>query len=196
MIKNVVSVQISECEEEMRKFKRIFTIVIDSLGVGAMPEKYRAGGEEGFRAFAKDASRVARQLRDEGLTFIYHNHQFEFQRFQGKLGMDILLEECDEAVQFELDTYWVQTGGGDVIDWIRKVAGRMDVVHFKDMVIDSQHKQIMAEIGQGNLNWDGIIKACRDIGVKWYLVEQDVCQRSPFESLNMSRAFLNGKGIC
>ena len=98
-------------------------------------------------------------------------------------------------MQFELDTFWVQTGGGDVVDWIKRLQGRMDVVHFKDMASDGQAKQIMAEIGQGNLNWDGIIQACRSIGVKWYLVEQDVCQRSPFESLDISRRFLNGKGI-
>lgn len=163
-------------------------------GVGSMPGKYR-GSAEGFRAFAKDASQVAKALADEGLHFIYHNHHFEFEKFDGKLGYEILLEESAPQVQFELDTFWVQTGGGDVVDWIKRLQGRMDVVHFKDMAIDGQAKQIMAEIGQGNLNWDGIIQACRSIGVKWYLVEQDVCQRSPFESLDISRRFLNGKGI-
>ena len=101
-------------------------------GVGSMPGKYR-GSAEGFRAFAKDASQVAKALADEGLHFIYHNHHFEFEKFDGKLGYEILLEESAPQVQFELDTFWVQTGGGDVVDWIKRLQGRMDVVHFKDM---------------------------------------------------------------
>ncbi len=163
-------------------------------GIGSMPARYRTG-EEGFLAFAKEASAVAERLADEGMHFLYHNHQFEFRNFSGRTGLELLLEETSPAVQFELDTYWVQTGGGDVIDWIKKVKGRMDVVHFKDMAIDENAAQIMAEIGQGNLNWDGIIAACREIGVRWYFVEQDICRRSPFESLNISREFLNDKGI-
>lgn len=163
-------------------------------GVGSMPEQYRSS-EEGFVAFAKDASEIARRFEDEGMHFIYHNHQFEFQRFGGKTGMDILLENSDPALQFELDTYWVQTGGADILQWIKKVEGRMDVVHFKDMTINRQSQQEMAEIGSGNMNWDAIIAACRQIGVKWYFVEQDVCQRSPFESLKMSYDFLTQKGV-
>jgi sugar phosphate isomerase/epimerase len=53
----------------------------------------------------------------------------------------------------------------------------------------------MAEIGQGNLHWDAIIRASEKAGVKWVLVEQDECQRPPIESLRLSLEFLNGKGI-
>jgi sugar phosphate isomerase/epimerase len=165
------------------------------VGVGSMPERYRADAA-GFERFAREASDVADALRKEGLHFVYHNHNFEFRAFGGKTGMEILFENTSENFQFELDTYWVQKGASDVRAWIEKVRGRMDVVHFKDMALDADSQQIMAEIGQGNLNWDGIIAACRGIGVKWYLVEQDDCHgRSPFESLKMSFDFLTGKGV-
>ena len=100
--------------------------------------------------------------------------------------MDIMLENADpDAFEFELDTYWIQAGGANPVDWIKKVDGRMSVVHFKDMMIkgDAQH---FAEIGEGNLNWPDIIKACRDTGVVWAPVEQDTSFRSPFESLEIS----------
>ena len=47
-------------------------------------------------------------------------------------------------------------------------------------------KQIMAEVGEGNLDWAGILAAARDAGVVWYIVEQDTCERDPFESLKIS----------
>ena len=165
------------------------------VGVGSMPDEYRADAA-GFERFAKDASKVADELAKAGLKFVYHNHNFEFRKFDGKLGMDILFDNASPNFQFEIDTFWVQKGASDPRKWIEKVAGRMDVVHFKDMALTETSEQRMAYIGEGNLNWDGIIKSCRDIGVKWFLVEQDDCQgRDPFACLKASREFLLTKGI-
>jgi sugar phosphate isomerase/epimerase len=104
--------------------------------------------------------------------------------------MDILFSETDpEYFGFEIDTFWIQSGGANPVEWIYKVNGRMDVVHFKDMAI-KEDQQIFAEIGEGNLNWDAIVKACRETGVKWYAIEQDKCLRDPFDSLTMSLKYL------
>ena len=163
------------------------------VGVGMMPEEYRADAA-GLERFAREASYVADELAKAGLKFVYHNHNFEFRKFDGD-GMDILFDNSSRNFQFEIDTFWVQKGGADVRAWIDKVRGRMDVVHFKDMALNDKAEQIMAEIGQGNLNWDGIA-GCRDIGVKWYLVEQDDCHgRDPFESLKVSYEYLTAKGV-
>lgn len=165
------------------------------VGLGSMPGSYQHS-RKGYVSFAQEAFKFAAELHRNGLRFIYHNHSFEFVKFDGKTGMDILLEESDPAVfDFELDTYWVQHGGGDPVDWIRRVEGRMDVVHFKDMVIGPERTQIMAEVGEGNLNWKGIVKACQDSGVVWAAVEQDVCRRDPFESLTISLNNLKTMGL-
>jgi len=164
------------------------------VGLGAMPEEYRKD-EESFIKFTKEASKIADKLQENGLQFVYHNHNFEFIKFGVKTGMDILFENTDpQSFDFEIDTYWVQAGGADPAQWITKVAGRMDVVHFKDMAVDGW-ETIMAEVGEGNLNWDRIIQACEDIGVEWACVEQDVCQRDPFESLAISLKNLRGMGL-
>lgn len=155
------------------------------VGLGSMPEKYRKN-EDGFKLFAKEASDIAKRFADEGLRFVYHNHKFEFEKFGNITGMDILFNETNpDYFDFEIDTYWIQAGGADPVEWIRKVDGRMDVIHFKDMGIKDD-KQVYAEIGEGNLNWPAIIKACRDINVKWYCIEQDICPGDPFESLAIS----------
>jgi sugar phosphate isomerase/epimerase len=160
-----------------------------NIGLGGLPEEFRTG-QESYRKFAKLISEIAITLKEQhGLQFVYHNHAFEFERFDGISGMEVLLAETDPAVGFELDLYWVQAGGASPVEWIRKVEGRMQVVHLKDMaIIDMQ--QVFAEIGEGNMNYGEIITACRETGVEWFVVEQDVCRRDPFESLEISLRYL------
>lgn len=160
--------------------------------VGSMPGEYRT--EEGIVRFAKEASEVALRLAEAGLTFSYHNHSFEFERFGERTMMQALIDESDPALGFEIDTYWVQHGGGDPAAWIRKVRGRIPIVHLKDMTMRGR-EQLMAEVGEGNLNWPAILDACREVGVEWYCVEQDTCQRDPFESLGISIRNLREMGL-
>lgn len=159
------------------------------VGIGSMPPSFR-NDQAGYVAFTRQMNDIGKRLSQHELQFVYHNHKFEFERFNGETGMDWILNEADERdFHFELDTYWVQAGGGDPAAWIRKLQGRMKVIHLKDMEIIS-NEQIYAEVGSGNMNWDAILKACRDIGIEWYVVEQDVCRRDPFESLEMSYRYL------
>ena len=143
-------------------------------GIGGLPGEFR-GGSEGYIEFAKRASKVAEKLLDNGLHFIYHNHAFEFERFEkvGKTGLELLMENCSPAVQFELDLYWVQMGGGSPLEWIEKVRGRMEVVHFKEMNGSRESRGVIAPIGKGNMNWSALMAACDDIGVKYAMIEQD-----------------------
>lgn len=162
-------------------------------GIGGLPTAYR--NAEGYALFAKEASEVARRLKEKGLTFVYHNHSFEFEKFGGRTGLQTLYEESDpEAFTSEIDTYWVQHGGGDPAAWIRSLKGRAHVVHLKDMVI-REGKQVYAEVGEGNLNWPSILAACKEAGVRWYIVEQDICPGDPFKSLEISFNNLKKMGL-
>jgi len=168
------------------------------VAVGSMPGEYR-DSEDGYRRFADEASQVGEKLAKAGLTFSYHNHSFEFCRFGKKIGLEILYEASDPRyLKAELDTYWVQHGGGNPAEWVRRMKNRMPVVHLKDMAIIANSwsaQQVMAEVGEGNLDWPGILAACREAGVEWYAVEQDECQRDPFESLAISYQNLRAMGL-
>ncbi|MGI6562146.1 MAG: sugar phosphate isomerase/epimerase family protein [Clostridia bacterium] len=160
------------------------------VGIGGMPAAYR-GSEEGCIAFAKEFSVHAKKLADEGLQFIYHNHRFEFEKFNGRTMMDILFEESAPEFGFEIDTYWVQSGGASPVEWIYKVDGRMQVIHFKDMGVKN-NEQIMTPIGRGNLPWKEIFEACKKTAVEWAPVEQDHCyDECPFDCLKESLDFCN-----
>ena len=142
-------------------------------GIGGLPVEFRTA--EGYLEFARRASKVADQLLDSGLHFVYHNHAFEFYRFPetGKTGLEMLMENCSPSVQFELDMFWVQMGGGNPLDFIRKVKGRMGVAHFKEMNGTPENRNAMAPIGMGNMNWKAIMDACDEIGVEFAMIEQD-----------------------
>lgn len=157
------------------------------MGIGSMPTTYR--NKEGYSHFATWANSIGRELAKHGLTFVYHNHRFEFERYDGKTGLALLAEGFNEYVQFLLDTYWVQAGGANPVELINQLAGKVDVVHFKDFGIVND-KAIFAEVGSGNLNWNKIIEACQTAGVKYAAVERDSGEVDAFDSLAISRKYL------
>lgn len=159
------------------------------VGIGSMPDAYR-GSRDGVLRFARDFGAVGRELQAEGLKFVYHNHHFEFEKYDGVTGMDLLFDATDpKSFGFLLDTYWLQVAGADPVKWIRKAAGRVGPIHLKDVAVRGG-ATVYGEIGEGNLDWDGILAACRETGVEWYAVEEDDCPGDPFDSLARSLAYL------
>lgn len=158
----------------------------DRVGIGYMPDRY-ARSREGFRSFLADYLPAAKTLKAAGMTLHYHNHAFEFERFGADTGFDILVQESDPALlEFTLDTYWVQVGGKNPVDVIRKLAGRVTAVHFKDLAIVGGQVR-MAAVGNGNLDFRAITDACLAAGTEWALIEQDDSYgKDPFDELAIS----------
>jgi len=140
--------------------------------------------KDGYLKVAEEFNKIIGKIKENGLILGYHNHGIEFERYEGKTGLEILLENCPE-LQAEIDTYWVQYGGGDPSYWIEKYKERVSQVHFKDMGI-IKNQQVMPPIGNGNLNWERIIKICKKAKVKYVLVEMDRPTCDPFEALKIS----------
>ena len=154
----------------------------DTIGLGMMPETYR-GSLEGLRRFLKDVEPIAKEMKDAGMQFAYHNHNMEFEKWDGQLPIDVMIEETDPSLfHFILDTYWIQMGGASPAEYIRKVKDRMKVVHFKDFSVEKRVPTI-AEIGVGNINFHECYRACQDANVQYIVIEQDTCPRDPFDCL-------------
>lgn len=155
-----------------------------NIGLGAMGEEYRSF--EGYQKFISDFTPAAQKIKDAGLQFAYHNHAFEFERYNMRKGMDILIEDTDpDLFNFIIDTHWVQTGGCNPAEYIKKVKGRMSVCHFKDYRIIDGNRDF-AEIGTGNLNLDECYSACKESGVEYIIIEQDSTTIDIFESTKIS----------
>lgn len=148
-----------------------------NVGIGGMPQEARKDLGE-LKAFIKKFNETAELYAKHGFRLTYHHHNFEFVRIDGfKTIMDLLVEGFDPATtSFVLDTCWISAGGGDVVDWIEKLAGRIDILHLKDMTLKPYEKKFIpdiTEVGHGNLSFAPAIQAAEKIGVSHYIVEQD-----------------------
>lgn len=174
------------------------TLGCDLCGMGCIPEWARDSREAVDRYIA-EVNRVAAVLKSEGMRFGHHNHSYEYMMHEGGCSFDRMVAETDpDAVSFILDTYWVQFSGRSPEKEIRALGKRAEVVHLKDYRIEvgDWNTPKMGEVGSGQLDWDDILAACEEAGVRWAVVEQDVnhLNGDPFASLAVSREFLNGKG--
>ena len=136
---------------------------------------------------------VAPKLYENGITLSYHNHSKEFIRYEnGKTPYEMLIEGLDEKILFMPDTYWLQHGGADVRYYIERLKGRIKVLHLKDARMTPEGITF-AEIGEGNLNWQGIMESARLSGVRDFVVEQDSCVGDPLDSIRISAEYLKNK---
>jgi len=143
---------------------------------------------------AERFNRIGERCRAGGATFLYHNHNWEFERFGGDRVLDLILQETDpELVKLELDTYWVRKGGEDPVIYLGKLTGRCPLLHIKDM--EAGEEQFFAEIGEGILDFPAIAQAAERAGTEWLVVEQDLCRRDPFDSLAISYRNLVSMGL-
>lgn len=163
------------------------------IGIGAMPEKYR--DPQWVHCFAEDYKEPAKKIAASGKLFMYHNHNFEFEKINGKRIIDTLMEGFSEdEMGFTLDTYWVQAAGADVCQWLDILGNRIPCVHLKDMDVRG-FNQVMAPVMEGNMNFAAILQKLEAIGKTQYLlVEQDTCEESPFVCLEKSYKNLSAMG--
>jgi sugar phosphate isomerase/epimerase len=138
------------------------------LTVPSLPRGWETADD--IRTIAERFNGYGQRCKEKGLTFSFHNHSIEFQQADGKYLLDILLENSDPAyVQLELDTYWVAYANADPIAYLGKVAGRVPLIHLKDMTPE----RTFTEVGDGILDEVGIIRAAQAAGTQWYIVEND-----------------------
>lgn len=155
---------------------------------------HERGGLESYRAVAKLCNRAGALARDAGLTFEYHNHEFEFQLVEdGRTGYDVLMAETDPAlVQAELDLFWVQKAGLDPAAVLRRYSGRVPLVHVKDMTADDA--RTFEIVGAGCMDYDTILPAADAAGAEWFIVEQDQCPKGEMASMRASYANIVARG--
>jgi len=173
-------------------------------------------GHENFEKAMEDITKAATLLKENGIQMLYHNHDFEFQKTDDKFVLDWLYETISpELLQPQIDTCWVKYAGYDPSEYIRKYAGRIEVVHLKDFVCDKLNqgpvyelqgdtKENCAErkktfgfrpVGYGVQDFPAILKAAEEAGAEYVIVEQDKAETaSPMECARMSREYLRSLG--
>ena len=171
-------------------------------------------GTEGFPEVIKNVKILGEVAKKLGMTLLYHNHDFEFIKLDGKYALDILYEEVPaDLLQTELDTCWVNVGGENPSEYVKKYSGRAPVVHLKDFFgekSEDMYELIGIEkkapkrpgnfefrpVGSGLQDFPSILKASEEAGATWVVVEQDNPSMglTPMESIAKSREYLKTVG--
>jgi sugar phosphate isomerase/epimerase len=145
------------------------------------------GDRQAVTALVRGLDKAGSALAAAGITLCYHNHSLEFRRMGGRTILEQIYEGTDPAhLKGEPDTYWIQHGGGDNVEWCGRLEGRLPVIHLKDYMIDDNNQPAYCEVGLGNLNFGKILPAAERAGCQWFVVEQDTCPGDPVESLAVS----------
>ncbi len=123
-------------------------------------EDLRAPNQKGWQNFAQRLQHIGNQLREQGLRFGWHNHDFEFISCRdGSIPMRVLLETASD-IDWEIDVAWVARGGSDPVQWIREYGSRITAVHIKDIAGANEciDEDGWADVGHGTLDWPGLMQ--------------------------------------
>jgi len=184
----------SHLQEEIDYLK---TIGASYIVCPYIPEKERAQ-EADWKALFSFFEQTGKACARQGIIFAYHNHSFEFDlSVEGLFAFDALYDATSPAaVKVEMDVCWVQFAGQDPLVYIQKYNTRLPLLHLKDFNKDAAGRIITLELGKGIVQLDAVIAASQDAGVQWLIVEQDVCQIPPLESVANSLNWVKDHYCC
>ncbi len=138
--------------------------------------------QEGIQTLAPQLNAIGQRCHEHGITFGYHNHDFEFARVDGVYLLDYLLQATDPSlVKIELDVYWAAYAGVNPVVYLQTLGDRVALIHLKDMAPDRS----MTEVGKGILDMQQICAFAREHDL-WGIVEQDYPQIPSLESARIS----------
>lgn len=175
-------------------------------------------GAEGFASTIKNIYKFGKMIKEAGMQLVYHNHDFEFVKVSGQYGLDFLYDAVPECIlQTEIDCCWVRYAGENPADYVKKYAGRCQIVHLKDYVgrkeegknpyaligVDKDTANAdegvafeFRPVGYGEQDVPSIIESAQASGAEWFIVEQDLSiGRAPLEAAKMSIDYLRGLGL-
>ncbi len=176
-----------------------------------LPEEYRPL-TDGYATVIAEMKRIGKKVGENGLTLLYHNHDFEFVTMpDGTFGFDDIYAQVPaDELKAEPDTCWIKVAGQDPAAYVKKYAGRCPIVHLKDFIKEGQPKNLykligieteeqegdsgffeFRPVGFGQQIWEPILDASLEAGAGWVVVEQDEHYDIPsLEAARRSREYL------
>jgi len=160
------------------------------VAVPYLTEEYRPGTER-FPEVVKNVEMLGKVAKELGIQLLYHNHDFEFLKLDGKYALDVLYDSVPaDYLKTELDMCWVNVGGEVPSEYLLKYTGRSPVVHLKDFYGEKSEDMYeligidkkaptrpgnfeFRPVGSGLQDFPAILAAAEKAGAEWVVVEQD-----------------------
>lgn len=146
---------------------------------------------DNVRRICDQLNAINAKARAAGLTFVYHNHWFEYQPIDGQFPYQVMLERLDPTIQFELDTYWAETAGVKAVDALHELGARVPLVHIKDGPLSIEKN--MTAVGAGQMDIPAVVAASG--AAEWLVVEIDRCDTDMMVAAEESVQYLVSKGL-
>ena len=136
---------------------------------------------ENAKKAVADFNAAGKILKENGLTFCYHIHGYEFWPHEGGTLLDYIIKNTNpEYVSFEMDILWTQFGGGDPVALLKKYGNRWKLMHLKDLrkgvkkdLTGGTSQENDVVLGTGEIDIRGILKEAKKIGIKHYFIEDE-----------------------
>ena len=161
-----------------------------------IPHKTGSFNFENAKKAVEDFNVVGKKLKEAGLTFCYHAHGYEFWPHENGTLMDYIINNTNpEYVSFEMDLLWVQFGGGDPVQLLKKYGNRWKLVHLKDLRKGAKKDMTgltgpenNVALGEGEIDIPGVLREANKIGIKHFFIEDE--SDSPLINIPKSIAYL------
>jgi sugar phosphate isomerase/epimerase len=155
------------------------------------PENYSSVDNIKRMAETIEVARAA--LEKENVTLCMHNHDFEFQRLDGRIKLEILAQMCPK-LHFQIDTYWAGNFGAEVpAKMVAQFKDKTPLLHIKDGPFEKSAPMVAA--GKGKQDFPAVFKAANPNVLKWVVVELDACATDMMQAVTDSYTYLVGAGL-
>ena len=176
---------------------------VNYLGIAIMMPEERQSMDD-YKRFAELTNQHAEISKKAGVQLYYHNHSFEFEPTEGAIPFDEMLKVFDpDLVKIELDVFWATIAHNDPLSWIKKLGDQLLFLHMKDLkantpldysVFDVDNAAFL-EIGDGTIDFEKVMKACKEAGVQYAFLDQDHTAMDKMESVKKSLAYIKQLGV-
>ncbi len=180
--------------EEAKKFGTKYVVITGMY-------RFDYSDEKAVRKLAEDLNKAGKELKQGGVSLLYHNHNCEFRKVsEGKTAYRLLMEETDPAyLNFEFDSYWPVEAGVDALALMRQLGDRLKLYHINDRgsrVTGASMTPILKsdsmELGYGNMNLTALTEQAKAVGVDAVILEshKNWVDKSPVKSIQLSADFM------
>lgn len=147
-----------------------------------------------WKKIAEDFNKYGEIAKKAGIRYAYHNHAYSFATLEGQIPQDYILANTDAGlVDYEMDIYWVVTGGKDPIEYLKKYPNRFRLCHVKDRSksLPATEENASCDLGTGSIDYSKILKVAQESGMQYFIVEQERWDNStPIKSAEVDAAYL------
>jgi sugar phosphate isomerase/epimerase len=149
---------------------------------------------DGFKQAADQFNKWGEKIKAMGMSFGFHNHNYEFANLGNTIGFDVLMSRTDPKLMcLEMDCYWITQAGRDPLQMLKSYGSRIQLLHLKDRKPGFPTTQELGEqsehftpVGTGTIDWKSILAAAQLNGIAHLFVEQDSSDTPPLEAVRIS----------